>query len=149
MNALEAEELKRLGEFGELWTWIFLAIGLAISSRIVAGIFDKNRIVAEIENKGGVVESIRWTPFAKGWLGSKNERLYRVMWIDRREVRHTATVKTAMFAGNYFADSVTAAGTPGPAAAGDTSDLVAENQRLQRANENLRRELEQFRKDQM
>ena len=132
---------------GDMWFWIIGVIALFIGIRIVAGILDKQRIESEIGGKGGQVESIRWTPFAKGWLGSKNERLYEVKWTDSSEVRHRATVKTAMLAGNYFADSETSGQGAGHDSRHEGADLLAENQRLKRENEQLRREVEQLRKD--
>jgi hypothetical protein len=132
---------------GDMWFWIIGVIALFIGVRIVAGILDKQRIESEISGKGGQVDSIRWTPFAKGWLGSKNERLYEVKWTDSSEVQHRATVKTAMLAGNYFADSVTSGKGADHDSRHEGADLLAENQRLKRENEQLRREVEQLRKD--
>ena len=122
-------------------TITFYVIGgicLVVVIRIIAGILDKQRIQSEITGKGGTIRSIRWTPFARGWLGSKNERFYEVVWDDSDQLSRRATVKTAMLAGNYFADSEVTAGE----AADTGGGLAAENQRLRRENEELRRQLE-------
>lgn len=132
----------------EVAIWIVLGLAVGLGIRIVAGILDKQRIEAEIVAKGGQIVSIRWTPFAKGWLGSKNERLYEVVWTDKAEVRHCATVKTAMLAGNYFADSVTTRRSSPDVVQSDTS-LMTKNQQLQQEVDRLRRELEQLRRDRM
>ncbi len=128
----------------------YLVVGLAIGLgfRIVAGILDKQRIEAEIVGQGGEIHSIRWTPFAKGWLGSKNERLYQVLWTDRSGVRHSTTVKTAMLAGNYFADPISSATSRSKNSASEM-DLRTENQRLRQEVDRLRGELDQLRRDRM
>ncbi|HIA28189.1 MAG TPA: hypothetical protein EYN79_08790 [Planctomycetes bacterium] len=125
--------------------YIVGVICLVVVIRVVAGILDKQRIEGEINGKGGTIESIRWTPFARGWLGSKNERFYEVVWEDSDQLRRRATVKTAMLAGNYFADSEVTGGETGDTGGG----LAAENQRLRRENEELRRELEARQGDSM
>ena len=132
---------------GDIGLWVVAAVVLVIGIRIVAGILDKQRLESEISAKGGQVESIRWTPFAKGWLGSKNERLYEVKWTDSSEVQHRATAKTAMLAGNSFADSETTGQGAGHDSRHKGADLLAENQRLKRENEQLRRDLDQLRED--
>lgn len=128
-------------------TFVFLMIAFIFAVRLVAGFLDKQRIEAEIVEKGGEVHSIRWTPFAKGWLGSKNERLYQAFWTDSSGVRHSATVKTAMLAGNYFADSSSSSSPKN--SADRQADLQTENQRLRQEVDRLRGELDQLRRDRM
>lgn len=92
-------------EFNQLVILLVIwGVVLTISSRAITRMLDKRRIKLEIQFKGGKVESVRWTPYAKGRMGMKNERLYEVIWADDSGVKYQATAKTAMLDGNYFAD---------------------------------------------
>jgi hypothetical protein len=84
-----------------IFLWALVA-GVAI--RIVMHFVDKNRIQNEIESKGGRVVSIRWTPFAHGWFFEKNERHYEVTYMDGSGGTETATCKTSLFTGIYWAE---------------------------------------------
>lgn len=84
-----------------IFLWALVA-GVVI--RIVMHFVDKNRIQNEIESKGGRVVSIRWSPFARGWFFEKNERHYEVSYMDRSGATETATCKTSLFTGIYWAE---------------------------------------------
>jgi len=86
----------------------FVAVlGLAIGARLLAGLMDRKRIAEYIEQTGGRVRSTEWTPFGSGWFGSKEERIYRVRYVDIDGCTHTFTCKTKLFAGVYFTDDRT------------------------------------------
>jgi len=83
--------------------FIMFAI-LALLARFVAGNFDNDRIEQEINAKGGKLISKEWTPFGKGWVGEKNDRIYKVSYLDSEENVHEAYIKTSMFSGVYFTE---------------------------------------------
>jgi hypothetical protein len=85
-----------------------LAMGAGLAVRIVMHFVDKGRIKDEVELKGGRVISITWNPFARGWFFEKNERHYSVVYIDRSGATVSATCKTSLFTGVYWADTPTA-----------------------------------------
>lgn len=76
---------------------------------VAKGQLDQKRIREYVEAGGNEVIDIVWKRFGKGWLGSGNQRIYDVTYRTRDGQTFTATCKTAMFAGVYWADNV-----PGP-----------------------------------
>ena len=158
----EMDQLKDLiPDTGDITVTILLIVAMVVGVRIIAGILDKVRIEKTVQEKGNQLVSIRWTPFAMGWLGSKNERLYKVVWLEPSGRRISSTVKTGMLAGTYFSTSELAEDTS-PAAesaasfvdsaevtsrAGDLSALKEENQRLRQEINHLRRDLDQLRRE--
>lgn len=83
---------------------IALALGAAVAVRIVMHFVDKARIHREVEARGGKVVSLAWHPFGRGWFFEKNERHYVVNFRDRAGTIQTATCKTSLFTGVYWAD---------------------------------------------
>lgn len=81
-----------------------LVIGAAVAIRIVMHFVDKSRIKDEVEAKGGRIISISWNPFGRGWFFEKNERHYAVTYADRSGATVSATCKTSLFTGIYWAD---------------------------------------------
>ena len=81
-----------------------LVIGAAVAIRIVMHFVDKNRIKDDVEAKGGRIISISWNPFGRGWFFEKNERHYTVIYADRLGATVSATCKTSLFTGIYWAD---------------------------------------------
>lgn len=84
--------------------WIILAVGAAITIRIVMHFVDKNRIHQEVEAKGGKVVSIAWNPFGPGWFFEKNERHYTVTYTDPSGATKIAACKTSLFTGVYWSE---------------------------------------------
>ncbi|MDE0961413.1 MAG: hypothetical protein OSB09_11610 [Planctomycetota bacterium] len=162
MRGRELDELKdMIPGSGEIILTILAIIALVVGARIIAGILDKVRIERTIQKQGNQLVSTRWTPFAKGWLGSKNERLYEVIWIEPSGKRICSTVKTGMLAGTYFSDPHVDEGNSTVAEStarsedsvrettrsGDLSALEEENQRLRQEINHLRRDLDQLREN--
>jgi hypothetical protein len=48
---------------------------------------------------GASVQSQRWLPFGRGWIGSLHETIYRVRCIDRDGKPMVATVRTSVLTG--------------------------------------------------
>ena len=121
-----------------------LAIFAAIIIRIIAGSFDDDRIERHIRANGGKLISKEWAPFGKGWAGEKNDRIYVVFYLDSAENKHRAYVKTSSFSGVYFTEDVIIEHAQQkkeriPFQTTNEYDLVAENQRLKRELEELKR----------
>ena len=118
---------------------IAVVIVTVLGLRVWMGMLDHERISKYVVQRGGEVDEIIWTPFACGWFGSKDERIYRVVYRDGQLARHRATCKTSMFSGVYWtSDEVTDALEGLPPRSADV-DLVAENRRLRAEIEQLRR----------
>jgi len=128
----------------------FVVLGfivLAVLIRLAAGSTDDGRIRENIEEQGGKVRSIDWSPFGRGWFGSKNERIYEVVYEDALGKVHQAYCKTSMFSGVYWSedkivdDPGTLASQSGgdPGTGADAADLIAENQRLKVELERLKK----------
>ena len=158
----EMDQLKdMIPGTGDIMVTILLIVALVVGVRIIAGILDKVRIEKTVQEKGNQLVSIRWTPFAMGWLGSKNERLYQVVWVEPSGRRISSTVKTGMLAGTYFSHSELAEDSSSDAESvassgespevmnreGDLSALKEENQRLRQEITHLRRDLDQLRRE--
>jgi hypothetical protein len=77
---------------------------VAIGAWVFSMSMDKDRITAYIQDKGGRIVSISWAPFGTGWFGSKNERIYEVVYYDSQGDQHWATCKTSLFFGVYWTD---------------------------------------------
>jgi hypothetical protein len=82
-----------------------LAIGAGLAVRVVMHFVDKKRIQDEVESKRGRIVSIRWNPFGRGWFFEKNERHYSVIYTDRSGAEVSASCKTSLFTGIYWADA--------------------------------------------
>jgi hypothetical protein len=124
----------------------FVVIGfilLAIVIRFAAGSTDDGRIRENIEQQGGKITSINWSPFGRGWFGSKNERIYEVVYEDAQGRIHQAYCKTSMFSGVYWTDDKVVGGAVKPDSQPDanpgTDNLAAENQKLKAEIERLKK----------
>lgn len=144
-----------------LFTFGFvILIAIAIAFRLMAGSLDHERIDAYIAERGGKILQRNWTPYGKGWFGSRNERIYEIEYTDRDGDRRAATVKTSMFSGVYLTDDrlVASGQSAGPTAdagadaadaeagteeQGARANLADEVERLRRENVQLRRQLGQ------
>jgi hypothetical protein len=135
-----------------------LMLGLALAMWFVKRGLDRDRIRTYIEQRGGKILSIRWTPFGKGWFGEKSDRIYEVVYRDHAGNEHFATCKTSMWTGVYWTeDRVThrAADWHDPVAPGDSGPepfltdhadaeavgMFEEMRRLREENARLKREL--------
>jgi hypothetical protein len=81
-----------------------LAIGAGLAVRVLVHFVDKKRIKDAVEATGGRIISISWKPFARGWFFEKNERHYAVTYTKRSGATASATCKTSLFTGVYWAD---------------------------------------------
>jgi hypothetical protein len=125
-----------------------IAIIAVIVIRLIAGGIDTDRVKEYIENNGGTLISKTWEPFGKGWFGEKNDRIYKVIYLDKDKNRHEAYVKTSSFSGVYFTeDIITEYGNMNARNAEDNEadtagmeDLKAENDRLKKEIEALKRQ---------
>jgi hypothetical protein len=84
-----------------------LVIGAGLAIRMVMHFVDKGRIKSEVEAKGGRIISISWNPFGRGWFFERNERHYSVTCADRSGATVTASCKTSLVTGIYWADAPT------------------------------------------
>ena len=113
---------------------------LALVIRLVAGGLDHERIDSHIQSKGGRVLERHWNPLGKGWFGERNARIYDLSYVDRDGHEHQATCKTSMFAGVYLTDDQILKTASKPHSRRDTDALTAENRRLRKELEELRRQ---------
>ena len=128
----------------------FVVIGfivLAVLIRLAAGSTDDGRIRENIEQQGGQIRSLNWSPFGRGWFGSKNERIYEVVYEDAQGKVHQASCKTSMLSGVYWTEDKIVDDTgildsqsgSGPGTGADVPDLIAENKRLKEELERLKK----------
>jgi len=85
---------------------ILAGAGLLVGVRLLDGAIDKARIRRYVEARGGKLMQARWRLFAPGWLGNRNQRMYRVVYRDADGQNHLAHCKTSMFSGVYFTGDV-------------------------------------------
>ena len=118
---------------------IFLAMVVEIICvRLASGSMDRDRIRAYIESQAGRLLDCNWSPFGRGWFGSKEERIYEITYLDREGNRHRATCKTSLLSGVYFTeDAIEERAERFEAPPARESELA----RLRRENEELKRRL--------
>jgi len=117
---------------------IIAFVGLAIVIRLCAGSMDNDRIREQIEAEGKKVRSIDWAPMGRGWAGSKNERIYEVVYEDAQGNVRQAYCKTSALAGVYWTEDKIIEPAAGSEAKVNANDLAAENQRLRDEVERLK-----------
>ena len=83
-------------------TLVLAGIGL-VSLRVLVDKLDRSRIRAHVRLSGGEVLDISWCPFGRGWFGEKGDRIYEVSYRTKAGKTVTATCKTSMFSGVYWA----------------------------------------------
>jgi hypothetical protein len=124
------------------WPLFVILIVVAILIRLAVRSGDGDRVRAYIASRGGYVREVRREYFGRGWLGERNDRLYRVWYIDAEGNEREARAKVSTFGGVFLGDdtliraartSVTASSDP---AQREVESLRAENERLR---EDLRR----------
>src|SRR5262245_31010380 len=106
---------------------IMAVVLFALVIRLGAGSMDDGRIREHVLQKGGKLRSIHWSPFGRGWFGSKNERIYEVVYEDERGDVHRAFCKTSALAGVYWTEDTVTERSSGPAPTSDAEKLAAEN----------------------
>ena len=117
---------------------IIAFVGLAIVIRLCAGSMDNDRIREQIEAEGKKVRSIDWAPMGRGWAGSKNERIYEVVYEDAQGNVRQAYCKTSALAGVYWTEDKIIEPAAGSETKANADDLAAENQRLRDEVERLK-----------
>jgi len=119
---------------------VVVMIGLSLVFRLGAGSMDDGRIREHIEQAGGQVRSIDWAPFGQGWFGSKNERIYEVVYEDAASNVHRAYCKTSALAGVYWTEDtiIEPAKTQATDSTAGAKDLAEENRRLREEIERLK-----------
>lgn len=86
---------------------VFEGISLGILGLVIWVVsmsMDKGQITSYVQEQGGLVVSINWSPFGTGWFGERGERIYQVIYHDREGSRHLATCKTSMLSGVYWTE---------------------------------------------
>ncbi|HZN33047.1 MAG TPA: hypothetical protein VFB80_04480 [Pirellulaceae bacterium] len=148
MKLIELMPLLARGEEGFFVVAIVVALGIALAIRLLAGTLDHDRIRQYVQQRGGSVRSIQWSPFGHGWFGDKHHRIYEVAYDDADGNPHVATCKTSLWSGVYWTEDQVAgrqpfARLPRPPANvfEDPAQLAAENQRLHEEVQRLKQEL--------
>jgi hypothetical protein len=127
------------GDIGAIVPFVIIGfIILAVVIRLCAGSMDNNRIQEQIEAEGKKVRSIDWAPMGRGWAGSKNERIYEVVYEDAQGNVHRAFCKTSALAGVYWTEDKIIEPAAGSETKVNADDLAAENQRLREEVERLK-----------
>ena len=95
-----------------------------------------------IDERGGTVLYSNWSPFGRGWFGEQSDRIYGVRYLDKDGNEHEAHCKTSMWTGVYSTEDriVRYAERSTPASNRTASTLEAENRRLRRELERIRRQ---------
>ena len=121
--------------------FVVLILILIVVIRLAAGGADHGRIRSYVAESGGSVQSIEWAPFGKGWFGEQNDRIYRVVYVDRDGNTHEASCKTSLFSGVYFTqDQIIRYSSKVREAKNESESLREENERLRDELRRLRGE---------
>jgi len=83
---------------------VVLVAVVAIGGRLLSGNLDRTRIRDYLEGQGSQLLDCNWSPFGRGWFGSKEERIYEITYSDAGGNKHQATCKTSMLSGVYFTE---------------------------------------------
>ena len=120
---------------GPVIVLVICVLALIVLIRLIAGSADDGRIRQYIASRGGVVQSIQWQPFGRGWVGEKSDRIYLVTYTDSNGDVHEASCKTSLFSGVYLSeDRVIKASRRNDS----EEDLRSENERLREEVRRLR-----------
>ena len=112
---------------------------LVIFLSIIARSRDSDRIKMDIESKGGQLISKERAPFGKGWIGERNDRIYKVVYLDKDGNKHQAFVKTSSGSGVYYSsDEIIEYSQSSRSPDQTAADLRNENERLRREIEQLK-----------
>lgn len=72
---------------------------LALTIRVAGSLMDHDKIRRDLANRGGVIESIEWTPFRSRQDGDWSERRYSVIIAERDGSRFRASYAGSLFGG--------------------------------------------------
>lgn len=132
---------------------IFCMLIIGLSIRLIAGVFDEDRVKEYIENRGGELISKEWDPMGKGWFGEQNDRIYFIKYIDKDGNKHEASVKTSTFSGVYFTeDEIVEYASARPKEHENIKSEISLNvdmdvEKLKAENEKLKKEIEALKKN--
>src|SRR5262245_51004336 len=148
MKIIELMPLLARGEEGFIFVAIVVVLGIALAVRLLAGTLDHDRIRTYVQQRGGSVRSIQWSPFGRGWFGDKHHRIYEVAYDDADGFPHVATCKTSLWSGVYWTEDQIVGQQPFGKSPPqphylDAGQLAAENQRLHDEVQRLKQELKQ------
>lgn len=88
---------------------LFICLVAMCASLWMSMRLDRIRIRRHFAAIGANVQSQRWLPFGRGWIGSLHETIYRVRCIDRDGKPMVATVRTSVLTGVHV-DEMSAVG---------------------------------------
>ena len=115
-------------------------IVLVLVVRLLAGSADGGRIEDYLRQRGCKLRQKQWTPFGRGWIGEKSDRIYLIEYDDPQGNRRRATVKTSMLSGVYLTDDHFVGPAGDELRARSAEDLRTENAALRAEVERLRRD---------
>ena len=78
---------------------LILCVALPLLIFCVSGLLDRSRIRKVIAATGGTVLGMTWTPFGRGWLLARAQRIYRVTFRNRAGETVSGICKTSMTSG--------------------------------------------------
>ena len=78
---------------------LILCVALPLLIFCVSCLLDRSRIRKVIAATGGTVLAMTWTPFGRGWLMARAQRIYRVTFRNRAGETVTGICKTSMTSG--------------------------------------------------
>lgn len=78
---------------------LVIALFAMLASLFASMRLDRRRVKRHFAERGGVVSSIRWLPFGRGWLGSLHETIYAVRYRDTGGIERRAVVHTSILTG--------------------------------------------------
>jgi hypothetical protein len=84
--------------------FVLLLVMLFSMFRLVLHFIDTTTITEAARQKGWTEVSVRWSPFAPGWLFERGERHYRVSFTDKDGLKKSQYCKTGIFTGVFWRD---------------------------------------------
>ena len=82
---------------------IFIGVAGTIAALFMLNQYlDRKRIQRYVAGQGYTLVRAEWEPLGPGWFGDDKNSIYRVTYLDRDGLRHSAHCKTGMFSGVYF-----------------------------------------------
>ncbi len=81
-----------------------LIMGAVFGCRLLAGRLNHARIRKHIQDMGGAVVKIVWSPLGPGFFGDQYTYIYEVDYRNKNRTHRRAFCKTSMLAGVYFCD---------------------------------------------
>ena len=91
---------------GAFYFTLTLGVLALLAFRVLVDRLDRSRIRSHVCASGGQVLDITWSPFGRGWFGEKSDRVYEVTYRTKTGKTITASCKTSMFTGVYWASDM-------------------------------------------